>query len=103
MIHIVLNFIITAIQFVFASFLFIAAFIVTCIFLTFILACVWELFIAVAHTFKVMTSDTNGNRIRKMGDKEMAEYFLANYEAINHFKGKMNSANALTEWLASKD
>lgn len=97
------NFLSMVVQFILASFLFITAFVICCLFITFIVACIWELFLIAADTFNLLFLDTNGNKIRKMNDREMAEYFLANYQLIGHFKGKFNSVNQLVLWLKSKE
>ena len=52
---------------------------------------------------KTKIRNTNGNKIRRMSDKKMAEYFLQNYKEIEVYKGRFCGLKELEKWLGSKE
>lgn len=52
---------------------------------------------------KTKIRNTNGNKIRRMSDKQMAQYFLQNYREIELYKGRFCGVKDLEFWLKSKD
>ena len=57
--------------------------------------------IIVADTLrsKIKVRRTNGNRIRIMNNRQMAEYFLQNYSKIGQYKGTFGAVDELEKWL----
>lgn len=52
---------------------------------------------------KTKIRNTNGNKIRRMSNKKMAEYFLQNYKEIEVYKGRFCGLKELEKWLGSKE
>ena len=67
----------------------------------FLIACAIELILVIYRQLMkvIKIFKTNGNMIRRMNNRQMAEYFLQNYQKIGQYKGRFCGVSELEKWL----
>ena len=105
MLESIFSLLITTAHVIMGGICFVTIFIIVCFGILLAIASAIQSTILIADEIRtrIKIRRTNGNKIRRMNDKQMAQYFLQNYTEIELYKGRFCGLEELEKWLGSKE